>query len=156
MNMVGLAPLNCGFTMHALPTELKALTKRAPLNSRCRRSINESSRLVKNFNTPLAGGASAMGLVVSTTGLPARFGAVAARSASIAAVPLTASTISSPKRATSAKDPNGILGLSFAQSLSFAGVLVPTITSWPCARHPLASTFPTSPEPRTPIFILPS
>ena len=29
MNMVDLPPLNCGFTMHALPTELKALTKLA-------------------------------------------------------------------------------------------------------------------------------
>ena len=29
MNMVGV-PVNCGFTMHAAPTELKAFTKRAP------------------------------------------------------------------------------------------------------------------------------
>ena len=82
--------------MHVLPTELNALTNRTSANSRCMRSIDDCSRLVKNPSTPFVGAASVIGLVASITGLPDRFLAVAARSASGAALPLTASTISSP------------------------------------------------------------
>src|SRR4029450_8694656 len=51
---------------------VKAFTKCASGNSRCNRSMSDSSRVVKNFKTPFCGGASAIGLVVSMTGLPAR------------------------------------------------------------------------------------
>ena len=51
MNIVGVPPLNVGFTMRAWPTELKAFTKRTRSNSRWRRSINDSSRVVKNRKT---------------------------------------------------------------------------------------------------------
>src|SRR5262245_10644313 len=70
-----LPPGNCGLTMKVWPTELNALRKRAAANSRWRRSISDSSRVVKNFRTPLLGGTSAMGFVASTTTLPARLSA---------------------------------------------------------------------------------
>ena len=52
---------------------------------------------MKKLSTPLAGGASAIGFVVSITGLPARFAGPAARSTSAAALPLAARTTTSPK-----------------------------------------------------------
>jgi len=72
INIVGLPPSNCGSTIDALPTELKAFTKCASANSRCNRSMSDSSRVLKYFKTPFCGGASAIGFVVSMTGLPAR------------------------------------------------------------------------------------
>src|ERR1700691_971878 len=103
MNMVGLPPGNCGSTIAAVPTELKALTRCAPGNALCNCSSSDWSRLVKNFNTPFCGGASAIGLVASMTGLPARLIASADFSALAAALPLTASTTTSPNFAASAK-----------------------------------------------------
>ena len=103
MNIVGFPPLNCGLTIKALPTELKALMKRASANSRCERSMRDSSKLVKYFTTPFTGGASAIGFVASMMGLPARFTAPAARSASRATLPLTAKTTTSPNCAASEK-----------------------------------------------------
>ena len=47
MNIVGLPPLYSGFTIRGAPTELNAFTKCAAGNSRCSRSISESSSVVK-------------------------------------------------------------------------------------------------------------
>src|SRR5574340_477746 len=154
-NMVGFPSLNCGLTMRALPTELKALTKRTAGNSRCRRSIKDSSRVVKNFSTPLVGGASAIGFVASMTGFPARLAAPAERSASAATVPLTANTISSANFAASTNVPTRPLACCDAHSANLAGVRVPTMTSCPCFKNPAASAFPTSPDPRIPTFMVP-
>ena len=115
--------------MQALPTELNALTSLAPGNSRCRRSMSDSSRLVKNFNTPFTGGASAIGFVTSMTGLPDRLEAPATRSASALADPLTARTTSSPNFAASPKLPTLPFGFFPSQSFSFAGSRVPIVTS---------------------------
>ena len=64
--------------------------------------MSDSSRLVENFNTPLTGGVSAIGLVASMTAFCERFASPAARNASAAAVPLTAKTTSSPNFPASA------------------------------------------------------
>jgi len=48
--------------------------------------MRDSSRLVKNFRTPFAGGASAIGFVASMTGFRARFAAPAAPSAAAASL----------------------------------------------------------------------
>ena len=64
--------------MSALPTELKALTKRAagaPLQPLHQRVFERGEEL----STPPSGGASAIGLVASMTTLPARFVASAAQ-----------------------------------------------------------------------------
>ena len=94
-----------------------------------------------------------IGLVTSMTGLPAKFAAPARRSTSVAAVPLTASTTSSPNFAASAKLPMRPSGCFTIHSASLAGVRVPIVTSWPCLRKPPASAFATSPDPRIPIFM---
>jgi hypothetical protein len=52
--------LTANLPLKGLPTELNALTKRASGNARCERSMRDSSRLVKNFSTPLTGRSSAM------------------------------------------------------------------------------------------------
>src|SRR6185437_15606468 len=129
MNIVGLPPAYTGSTMRALPTELSALTKRTCGNSRCSRSRSESSRVVKNFNTPFTGGASASGLVASITGLPARLDGPAARTMAAAAVPLTARTPTSANFAVSSGVATCAPGLFRAQSRSFSGFLEPTVTS---------------------------
>jgi len=108
---------------------------------------------VKNFSTQFVGGASAIGFVTSTTVLPDRFEAPAARSASALAVPFTARTTISPVFAASAKEPTRPFGFFPVHSFSFAGSRVPIMTSWPCFRNPLASVFATSPDPSTPTFI---
>jgi hypothetical protein len=129
INIVGLPPANCGLTIRAFPTELNAFTKWASVNSRCSISINESSRLVKNFSTPLPGGASAMGLVVSIIGLPDKFFLPAKSSTSFAAEPLTAKTTTSPKAAAYWKLPIFPSGLFEIQSASFLLSRLPTIVS---------------------------
>ena len=154
INIVGLPPAKLGLTMRALPTELNAFTRRASGNSFCRRSIRESSSVVKNFSTPLVGGASPMGFVASMTVLPARLRAPADRSTSAAADPLTASTASSPNFAASSKLPMPAFGFWRAQSASLSGVRVAIMTSYPCFRNPPAKTLATSPEPRTPTFMI--
>src|ERR1051325_6601921 len=129
INSVGFPPWNRGFTMRALPTELNAFTKRAAGNSRCNCSISDSSRVVKNCSTPWLGGASAMGLVASMTGLPARLDDPAPCSASAEAAPLTARTTTAPNWAASLKLPTRARGFSAAQAFSFAGSRVPITTS---------------------------
>ena len=62
INMVGFPPEKCGFTMCALPTELKALTNFTAGNSRCRRSIEDSSSVVVNLSTPFTGATLALGV----------------------------------------------------------------------------------------------
>src|ERR1017187_10431693 len=84
MNMDGFPPLNPGFTMQAAPTQLNAFTKCAAPNSRCNRSMSDSSKLVKSFRSPFSGGASAIGLVASITVFPARIPSPAMRRASAA------------------------------------------------------------------------
>ena len=62
---------NCGLTIKELPTELKALTRRASANSRWfDQRLTQTS---KAFSTPLRGGEPAIGFVASITGLPATF-----------------------------------------------------------------------------------
>ena len=129
MNIVGGPPLNCGFTIAAAPTELKAFTSLAAGNSPCRRSISESSSVVKNFSTPFTGGASAIGFVTSMTVLPVTLFAPAARKASAATDPFTARTTTSPNFAVSAKLPMAAFGCSAAQPASLSGWRVPTRTS---------------------------
>jgi len=129
LNMVGLPPANCGLTMHALPTELKAFTSRAPGNSCWSRSMRDSSRVVKKRSTPWIGGASAIGLVASMTGFAAKFSAPARRRASAATCPRTARTTSSPKCAASAKLPTRPVGWSVAHSASRLAVRVPSTTA---------------------------
>ena len=97
-----------------------------------------------------------MGLVTSITVFPARFTGPAARIASDAAVPLTASTTKSPNRDASMKLPVLARGFFCTQSASLACVRVPNITSWPDFRKPPASAFATSPDPRMPIFMVAS
>src|SRR3972149_2572481 len=58
--------------MKALPTLLKALTKRAAGKAAWSRSMSESLGLVKKRRTPSTGGSSPMGFVVSITSLPLR------------------------------------------------------------------------------------
>jgi hypothetical protein len=41
MKIIGLPSANCGFTIKALPTELKAFTKWTPEKAIGRRSIND-------------------------------------------------------------------------------------------------------------------
>jgi hypothetical protein len=147
MTIVGFPPANCGLTMQALPTELNAFTKRTPTNSRCNRSNSESSCVVKNFNTPWSGGASAMGLVASITILPVGAATPAAFTASTAPVPLTASTASSANFAASAK--------LTARPWDF---YLPNQSTWrgracPCFKNPAPKVFATSPEPMIPIFM---
>lgn len=71
MNIVGLLS-NDGFTINAFPTLLNALTNFASGTFSRNSSINDLSRLVKYFKTPLTGGASAIGFVVSITVFPGR------------------------------------------------------------------------------------
>src|ERR1017187_6637850 len=153
INIVGFPPSNFGFTISAAPTELKAFTKCAPENSCCNCSMCDSLMLLKNFSTPSSGGASSIGLVASTTVLPARLFAPAARSAEDAALPFTARTTNSPNAAAAANVPVAPLGFAVAHSASFSGVRLPIVTSWPCFSNPLANVFATSPDPRTPTFI---
>ena len=94
-----------------------------------------------------------MGLVTSITVLPARLAAPALSKALEAAVPLTASTTTSPNLAASATLPIFAFGLALAKSASFPASRVPTDTSWPCFRKPAANVFATSPDPMIPIFI---
>ena len=91
--------------MQGAPTELNAFTKCASLNWRCSVSISDMLMSVKNRSTPFSGGASSIGLQASITVFPARFFAPASVSASAAALPFTASTISSPNAAASANVP---------------------------------------------------
>src|SRR5678815_386207 len=153
MNIVGRPPFRTGLTISALPTELNAFTKRAEANSRCRRSINDSSREVKYRRTPWSGGASAMGLVVSMMTLAPRFTAPARRSASAAAAPFTARTRISPCDAASAKLPTRASGCCVRQSASLPGSRVPSVTSCPYFRKPAASVRATTLDPRIPIRI---
>jgi hypothetical protein len=74
-NIVGGPPGNFGSIMTALPTELNALTNRAPGTCFCSRSISESPGPVKNCRTPSTGGASAIGLVVDDDLAVEMFGA---------------------------------------------------------------------------------
>ncbi len=83
----------------------------------------------KKRSTPFSGGASAIGFVASINGFPAKLASPAARSASAAAVPLTASTTSSPKRAASAKPPTRAFAFPALHASSFAGSRVPSIVS---------------------------
>jgi hypothetical protein len=107
---------------------------------RCSRSISDSSRLVKNLITPLTGGASAIGLVVSMTTLPASVSGPASRTTFSAAVPFTASTTMSPNRAASWTAPTLAREPAFAaHSLSLPASRLPTIVSKPCFTKPLAS-----------------
>ena len=46
-------------------------------------------------------------------------------------------------------------GFAAAQSASFEGSRVPSVTSWPWARKPAPSVCATSPDPRIPTFIVP-
>ena len=85
-------------------------------------------KIRKKLQTPLTGGRSAIGLVASMTGFPARFAAVARRNASAATAPLTARTTRSANAAASAKPPIRPSGFCAAQSPSFDGSRVPTIT----------------------------
>lgn len=105
MNIVGLPAEYCGFTIFGFPTELNAFTKFTFGCAAWRRSISDSSRLVKNFSTPFTGGAAAMGLVGSITVLPASVSPPASSSTSSAMVPFTASTTISPNLAASANEP---------------------------------------------------
>src|SRR5262249_33715186 len=117
-------------------TELKALTNCALVAARWSRSIRDSSCVVKNRSTPLTGGAAAMGFVASMTGLFARFAAPAARTASTAAVPFTASATSFANLAASSKLPTRALGCCAAHSASLDASRVPIMTSWPCFKNP--------------------
>src|SRR5579863_4709432 len=128
MNIVGLPLLYSGLIIRALPTELYALTKCASGTAACNCSISDRSRLVKNLSTPLTGGASAIGLVASMTGLPARFAAPAILSTSAATVPLTASTTISPNFAASAKLATCAPLCSATKSLSLPVSRVPSAT----------------------------
>ena len=82
--------------MSAFPTHENALTRFAAGARFCRRSIRDSSSVVKYESTPWTGGFSAIGLVVSITVLPASDCAPHRSITASAAVPLTASTIVSP------------------------------------------------------------
>src|SRR5215510_8152371 len=77
--------------------------------------MSDSSRSVKNFNTPFTGGASAIGFVASITVFPDRLDSPAARSASAATVPLTARTTSSANSAAWAKPPRRPFGFCVGQ-----------------------------------------
>lgn len=114
--------------MNALPTLLKALTKRASGNAACRRSISESFGPVKKRRTPSTGGSSAIGFVVSITIFPRRFAAPAPASASSAARPATASTTVSAHAAASAGVPVGIPA-SFPKAAIFSRLRLPIRTS---------------------------
>ena len=94
-----------------------------------------------------------MGLVVSMTVFPASASGPQSAIAASAAVPFTASTTGSPKRAVSAKVPTDAFAPAcFFQAASCAGTRVPRMTARPCARNPFASVSPTTPDPITPIF----
>src|SRR5580704_13039726 len=69
MNIVGLAG-SFGLTKRALPQLENAFTNLAAGRLFWSRSINDSLGPVMNERTPLTGGASAIGLVVSRTTLP--------------------------------------------------------------------------------------
>src|ERR1039457_1025227 len=112
--------------------------------------------LLKNFSTPFSGGASSIGLVASITVLSVRLFGPAERSAEDAALPFTASTTISPNAAAAPNVPVAPFGFAVAHSASFSGVRLPIVTSWPCFSNPLANVFATSPDPRTPTFILAS
>ena len=115
-------------TIRAFPTLLNALTNRASGNAACSRSISDSFGPVNTCRTPSIGGASASGLVVSMTTLPARFAAPASVSADSAIDPRTARTSVSPCRAASSKEPAGTPD-SFEKACSFSGDRLPILTS---------------------------
>src|SRR5512135_111595 len=94
-----------------------------------------------------------MGLVASMTGFPARLAVPARRNASGAALPLIATTSSSPALAASAKLVIRALGCFAAHSARTSGERVPSVTSWLCSRKPPAKDRATSPDPRIPIFM---
>ena len=73
INIVGTPPPNFGFTICPAPTELNAFTNRHSVNSFCNRSINDSSKFVKNRSTPFTGGTSLIGLHTSITTFPFKF-----------------------------------------------------------------------------------
>ena len=129
MNIDGRPEAYLGSTIIALPTELKHLTKRALGAFFCSRSSSESPGPVKKASTPLTGGRSAMGFVVSSTVLPSR-PAPHAATASSAAEPLTARTTRSPLRAASATVAVEALADAFcAHPASFSGSRVPRATA---------------------------
>src|SRR5687768_13149704 len=112
--------------------------------------MSDSSSEVKKRSTPFSGGASAIGLVVSITVLPARFSGPQRSTTASAARPLTASVTRSPNWAASANEPTAARSPAvWRQAASLAGEREPRITSKPWARKPFASTSPTTPDPRT-------
>ncbi len=144
MNIVGFVPPKSGLTMCALPTHDQALTKWAWGACCCRRSIRDSLGPVKNLSTPSSGGSSVMGLVASSTVLPARCATPASAIADSAALPFTASTMISPQAAASANVPTAAFAPAFAfQSASFEGSREPRMAAKPCFKKPSASTSPT-------------
>src|SRR5678815_3031769 len=87
--MEGLLSPKLGSTIKTLPTQEKHFTKFTSGAIAWRRSIRLSSRVVKKCKTPLEGGTSLIGLVVSSTVLFLRFSIPALRTASSAPVPFT-------------------------------------------------------------------
>ena len=130
MNMVGGPPGKLGLTMNGLPMQLNALTKWAWGAAACRRSIRLWPKSVKNDRTPFSAGASAMGLVASSTVFPVRLSRPASSRADSAPLPLTANTMRSAKDAASAKVPTEALAPApFFHSASLAGERLARITS---------------------------
>jgi hypothetical protein len=85
---------------------------------------------VKYCRTPIAGGASAIGFVVSMTVLPVRLAMPAAFTAASAAVPLVARTTISPNVAAPSNEPTFAFPFVLdVKSSRLLGVFVPIVTS---------------------------
>src|ERR1017187_9601744 len=155
-NIVGGPCSYFGCIMRAAPTLLKALTTCASGAAAWTRSPSDSFRPVVNTSTPSTGGASAIGLVVSITVLPARLAGRASAMASSAARPSVVKTTSSPNCAVCSKVPARAPEScpTHCRTSGLLGSREPSITVWPCSRKPAPSTLPTFPEPKIPIFIV--
>src|SRR6266513_1223736 len=141
--------------MCALPTVLNALTTLDWGSRRCTCSPAESVKPTPSVGGPLGVGWS--GLVTSMTTLPARCFGSASWIACSVPDQAVASTAISPNLTASpglATEPFPAVSLIQSLSLSSSGLRVPIFTSWPRAAKPLPSAWPTTPEPRMPIFIV--
>mmetsp|Transcript_28428 Transcript_28428/g.83077 ORF Transcript_28428/g.83077 Transcript_28428/m.83077 type:complete len:211 (-) Transcript_28428:21-653(-) len=143
-----------GSIIMPFPMVLKALTNLTSANSAWRASMSElyPSGLKKGTMPPGGGiGAlSMMGFVASMTTFDASPAPQALRHAA-AAVPLTARIRTSPNSAASAKVPAETPAPSpDTHSASLVGSRELSMAGYPCLWNPAASTFATSPEPRTP------